>query len=1009
MWDSRVDDDGGSQNAFGGAEWSLDGVLAQGAATSGLRPPRATTAPATVLTTSTVEDDDTVPDDLKYRTTDEYHKLYYSQFPRDPRMLPPLKSRFGAVGKGTTTASPGAAQDSAGGKGIDEFLPKNLFRSPHDEGLDLPGGKAGDQKLQHALDITLPLAPAPSVPSAPLHRHEVHQQQLPHGLPTVPQQPPLPTLPTFAVGGGPALPSSVLPAASNFTPYGKPMPAPQADPSWMPDVTSSGNPYAVGQLHQQQQQQQQQYRNLEQMQQFLGSAPQPQMQQFNPYPAGPAASAPTLGQPGRPRGGQTKQPSIGMAPPQGPPRTQSGTASESIKTRSPFVQEVLEGKRGIPPASELRGYIVEMSSDQDGSRLIQRFLDIPSNVEDIAQEILPAAKELMGDVFGNYVVQKIFQVGSPEVHQQLAAMMRGSVLDMSLQTYGCRVVQKALDHVSENERKVMALELHGHVPQCVLDQNANHVIQKFIDLVPGDCQFVVEAFMQNLETLSCHAYGCRVLQRIFEKCSSEPACKVIDLLNHVLHKIDALVMNQFGNYVVQHGMINAPDNLQRKFIYILTPRVFEMSCSKFASNVAEKIFELAKEEEMDALVHTLTLTNKDGQGNALATMMQDPYANYVVQRLLDRCNAQQRDDIVSKIKPLLGMIRRGTYGRHLLARMEKMGMLSPGDMRLSRDDGGNLNDSGISSGGGGGRGGGGRGGRGGRNQGAPGVGGIMHQQHPGYAPLPYQAQQQVGAPGGYPGTMPQQQYFNNPQQQQQQQQAMYGSYVVSQQQPPSHLQASQVALQPQVRPGYSPYAVNGQGQYPYNAHASNAAGPGSSSGQTYYTMQQVSFSQGASQHQPESAGPQSGYTVNANPPPPAPVSSSAEGFSPSYGYQPNTATYMQPQPQPQPQAQPQTSPYGIYPQQQQQQQYQQQQQQQYQQQYAPQPQQSQYTQQQQQFAPQPQQYTPQLQSSQQPQYQYPQQQQTQQTQFIPSATAPYSPQYTIHHPYTAQQSQIGSR
>ena len=66
-------------------------------------------------------------------------------------------------------------------------------------------------------------------------------------------------------------------------------------------------------------------------------------------------------------------------------------------------------------------------------------------------------------------------------------------------------------------------------------------------------------------------------------------------------------------------------------------RLRTSSCSQFASNVAETIFELSNEFEMDALVHTLTLSY-DGQALPVVTMMQAPYANYVVQKMLDRCN-----------------------------------------------------------------------------------------------------------------------------------------------------------------------------------------------------------------------------------------------------------------------------------------------------------------------------------------------------------------------------------
>jgi pumilio RNA-binding family len=59
------------------------------------------------------------------------------------------------------------------------------------------------------------------------------------------------------------------------------------------------------------------------------------------------------------------------------------------------------------------------SSDQYGSRFIQQKLETASTEEKnmIFPEILPQARNLMTDVFGNYVIQK---VGNHLMHHCLA-------------------------------------------------------------------------------------------------------------------------------------------------------------------------------------------------------------------------------------------------------------------------------------------------------------------------------------------------------------------------------------------------------------------------------------------------------------------------------------------------------------------------------------------------------------------------------------------------------------
>lgn len=48
----------------------------------------------------------------------------------------------------------------------------------------------------------------------------------------------------------------------------------------------------------------------------------------------------------------------------------------------------------------------------------------------------------MTDVFGNYVIQKLFEHGNQVQKKVLAESMKHHVHELSQQMYGCRVVQK---------------------------------------------------------------------------------------------------------------------------------------------------------------------------------------------------------------------------------------------------------------------------------------------------------------------------------------------------------------------------------------------------------------------------------------------------------------------------------------------------------------------------------------------------------------------------------------
>ena len=58
------------------------------------------------------------------------------------------------------------------------------------------------------------------------------------------------------------------------------------------------------------------------------------------------------------------------------------------------------------------------------------------------------------------------------------------------------------------------------------------------------------------------------------------------------------------------------------------------------------------------------------QNCALYIMMKDQFANYVVQRMIDVADPVQRKQLVVKLRPHVAILRKYTYGKHILAKLE---------------------------------------------------------------------------------------------------------------------------------------------------------------------------------------------------------------------------------------------------------------------------------------------------------------------------------------------------
>lgn len=62
--------------------------------------------------------------------------------------------------------------------------------------------------------------------------------------------------------------------------------------------------------------------------------------------------------------------------------------------------------------------------------------------------------------------------------------------------------------------------------------------------------------------------------------------------------------------------------------------------------------------------------------SGLQVMMKDQFANYVIQKMIDVSEPTQRKQLLHKIRPHLNTLRKYTYGKHIIAKLDKFSMKS---------------------------------------------------------------------------------------------------------------------------------------------------------------------------------------------------------------------------------------------------------------------------------------------------------------------------------------------
>lgn len=335
---------------------------------------------------------------------------------------------------------------------------------------------------------------------------------------------------------------------------------------------------------------------------------------------------------------------------------------------------------------DVLGDALEFCKDQVGSRFIQEV--IPKTNDEVIikfyNEINDHVYQLMVDVFGNYVIQKLLEtVHNEDISSKIMEHIKGNVETLTKSQYGCRIIQKALCNLSLEHKMIIANELkHTDIKECINDQNGNHVIQKAIENIPMEkIMFIVDQLRNSTSKYATHSYGCRVIQRLLEYGDDSTRENILTELKPCFSQ---LIKNEFGNYVIQYILKSSNENSKTledsktHIIELVQDNVLDFSCHKYASNVVEQIFVLGNDSQKKTMYSLILPKNvKDAtdlsEDELIYLMMKDQYANYVIQKMvkLSENGSKNQELLVLAIRSYLEKLKKNQQGQQTYANQRK--------------------------------------------------------------------------------------------------------------------------------------------------------------------------------------------------------------------------------------------------------------------------------------------------------------------------------------------------
>jgi hypothetical protein len=234
--------------------------------------------------------------------------------------------------------------------------------------------------------------------------------------------------------------------------------------------------------------------------------------------------------------------------------------------------------------------------------------------------------------------------------QAIVTKIAPKIVTFACHTYGIHGVQKILEYITDEQVQLFVDVIRPSVIQLAKDNKGNYLIQSFLKQFPPQRnQFIYDAILAHTVDVASHKVGCTLLNRCIDHANEQQLSALVNAV--AAHALD-LVQDQFGNYVIQH-VITTKSAYAPVIIAALLGHIPELSVQKFSSNVIEKCLQVSVSANPD-LYNSIIKEITDAD---LLALLQDRYANFVIQTALDVADETQHARLVKLILPYIHQIK----------------------------------------------------------------------------------------------------------------------------------------------------------------------------------------------------------------------------------------------------------------------------------------------------------------------------------------------------------------
>ena len=233
--------------------------------------------------------------------------------------------------------------------------------------------------------------------------------------------------------------------------------------------------------------------------------------------------------------------------------------------------------------------IDQIGTNQYGTRVIQDLIDYLKTEKtfiSFVNIIIPHAKSLIIDLNGSHIIYKLILTKNKGV-KIIENIICMHVKDIAITRKGCSFLKRYFDFENENDLIKIKQSILQNLKEIITDQYGNYVIQSILtkEGSPIVKDFIIE-INKNLIFYSNNKFSSNAL----EKCFENESMKNI-VLDQLLNKdiFEKIILDKFGNYVVQKAIAKADDNRRNYMLQLLIPLIPSLKSQYFGKRLLSKL------------------------------------------------------------------------------------------------------------------------------------------------------------------------------------------------------------------------------------------------------------------------------------------------------------------------------------------------------------------------------------------------------------------------------------